>query len=42
VTEPPGLRRRDGSSVYTLAGGTQFSSAAVLAAEARILTVSCW
>ncbi len=38
--EPGVLRRRDGSSVYTRHGHTLYSSAAVLAAERRILAAA--
>ena len=38
--EPSVLRRRDGSSVYTRHGETVYSSAAVLAAERRILAAA--
>ncbi|HRY10784.1 MAG TPA: MobF family relaxase, partial [Candidatus Nanopelagicales bacterium] len=38
--EPEVLRRRDGSSVYTRHGQTVYSSAAVLAAERRILAAA--
>ena len=37
VREPAALRRKDGSSVYQVAGSTLFTSARVLAAEQRIL-----
>jgi len=35
--EPAALRRSDGTSVYTVAGSTLFTSPAVLAAEQRVL-----
>ncbi|EWT05263.1 transfer protein Tra [Intrasporangium chromatireducens Q5-1] len=38
LVEPPQLRRRDGASVYSLAGATQYTSARVLAAERRLVT----
>ncbi|KAB7740361.1 relaxase domain-containing protein [Nostocoides sp. F2B08] len=34
---PDGLRRSDGTSVYTLAGSTLYTSSGILAAEARIV-----
>lgn len=34
---PPELRRSDGASVYTIAGAQRFTSATILAAEARIV-----
>jgi AAA domain/TrwC relaxase len=37
IIEPTSLRRGDGSSVYTVAGSDQFTSARVLAAEQRLL-----
>ena len=37
VVEPPALRRRDGSSVYRVAGADQYTSARVLAAEQRLV-----
>ena len=37
ITEPAGLRRSDGSSVYTVAGSDLFTSARVLAAEQRLV-----
>lgn len=37
ITEPAPLRRRDGSSAYTVAGVHLFTSAAVLAAEQRLV-----
>jgi conjugative relaxase-like TrwC/TraI family protein len=38
MTEPPALRRSDGSSMYTVAGSGLFTSARILAAEQRLLT----
>jgi conjugative relaxase-like TrwC/TraI family protein len=40
ITEPAALRRRDGSSVYTVAGSDLFTSARILAAEQRLVTVA--
>ncbi|TQN43715.1 DNA primase catalytic core [Blastococcus colisei] len=40
VTEPPALRRSDGSSVYTVAGSTLYTSTAILAAERAILAAA--
>jgi hypothetical protein len=40
ITEPAVLRRRDGSSVYTVAGSDLFTSARILAAEQRLVTVA--
>ncbi|QKE85108.1 MobF family relaxase [Arthrobacter sp. NEB 688] len=40
IAEPPALRRSDGSSVYEIAGGTLHTSAAVLAAEQRIIAAA--
>ncbi|MGG5258677.1 MobF family relaxase [Phycicoccus avicenniae] len=40
ITEPPPLRRSDGSSVYDVAGATLYTSAAILAAEQRIVTAA--
>ncbi|NHA68765.1 MobF family relaxase [Phycicoccus flavus] len=40
IAEPESLRRSDGSSVYEVAGSTVYSSAAVLAAEQRIVTAA--
>jgi len=40
ILEPPQLRRRDGSSVYTVAGADQFTSARVLAAEQRLVAAA--
>ena len=37
VAEPAPLRRRDGSSVYTVAGSQSYTSAAIVAAEQRLL-----
>ena len=37
ITEPPELRRRDGASVYTVAGAATYTSLAVLHAEARLV-----
>jgi hypothetical protein len=38
ITEPAALRRRDGSSVYTVAGSDLFTSTRILAAEQRLIT----
>jgi hypothetical protein len=38
VAEPAELRRRDGSSVYEVAGSALFTSAAILAAEQHLVT----
>ena len=40
VTEPASLRRSDGSSVYTVAGSTLYTSTAILAAESAILAAA--
>ena len=40
ITEPAALRRRDESSVYTVAGSDLFTSARILAAEQRLFTVA--
>jgi DNA primase catalytic core len=40
VTEPPALRRSDGSSVYTVAGSTLYTSTEILAAERAILAAA--
>ncbi len=40
VREPAQLRRRDGSSVYQVAGADLFTSASVLAAEQRLVDVA--
>jgi conjugative relaxase-like TrwC/TraI family protein len=40
ITEPPVLRRADGSSVYTVAGSELFTSAGILAAEQRLVAVA--
>lgn len=40
VTEPAALRRSDGSSVYTVAGSTLYTSTAILAAERTILATA--
>ena len=40
LVEPPVLRRRDGSSVYTVAGADQYTSARVLAAEQRLVATA--
>jgi DNA primase catalytic core len=40
ITEPPALRRRDGSSVYTVVGADQYTSARVLAAERRLVATA--
>ena len=40
ITEPAALRRRDGSSVYTVAGSDLFTSARILAAEQQLVTVA--
>lgn len=40
VVEPPHLRRSDGSSVYEIAGGALHTSAAVLAAERRLIAAA--
>src|SRR5665647_1819477 len=37
ISEPPGLRRIDGDSVYTVAGATWHTSRRILAAEHRLL-----
>jgi len=40
VAEPAILRRRDGSSVYTVAGAALFTSQAVMDAEARLVAAA--
>jgi hypothetical protein len=40
ITEPAGLRRRDGSSVFTVAGSQLYTSPEILAAESRLLTAA--
>ena len=40
VREPDGLRRRDGSSVYQVAGSQLFTSTATLQAEARLVAAA--
>ncbi|WP_137121114.1 MobF family relaxase [Segeticoccus rhizosphaerae] len=40
IREPARLRRRDGSSVYTVAGATLYTSARVLAAEQRLVAAA--
>ena len=40
ISEPQVLRRRDGSSVYSVAGARLFTSAAILAAEARLVAAA--
>ncbi|MDQ2755239.1 MAG: relaxase domain-containing protein, partial [Actinomycetota bacterium] len=40
IREPDPLRRRDGSSVYTVAGTQQYTSTRILAAEARLLATA--
>jgi hypothetical protein len=40
IDEPDGLRRVDGSSVYTIAGADLYTSQRVLDAEQRLLTVA--
>ena len=40
LVEPPALRRRDGASVYTVAGADQYTSARVLAAEQRLVATA--
>mgnify|MGYP000891927309 CR=1 FL=1 len=40
VTEPDALRRRDGHSVYQLAGSTTYSSGRIIAAERRLLSTA--
>ena len=40
VVEPAPLRRRDGSSVYEVAGATRYTSARILAAEQRLLAAA--
>ena len=40
VTEPPLLRRPDGSSVYAIHGSTPYTSKRILAAEQRIITAA--
>jgi hypothetical protein len=34
---PPEVRRTDGASVFTVAGGTQYTSRRILAAEQRMM-----
>jgi len=40
IEEPEGLRRVDGSSVYTVAGADLYTSQRILAAEQRLVTVA--
>ena len=40
ITEPAALRRRDGASMYQVAGSAQYTSAAILAAEQRIVAAA--
>jgi conjugative relaxase-like TrwC/TraI family protein len=40
IEEPEGLRRVDGSSVYTVAGANLYTSQRILAAEQRLVTVA--
>ena len=40
ISEPAGLRRSDGSSVYTVAGSDLFTSARILAAEQRLVAAA--
>ena len=40
ISEPAGLRRADGSSVYTVAGSDLFTSARILAAEQRLVAAA--
>jgi conjugative relaxase-like TrwC/TraI family protein len=40
IAEPAGLRRSDGSSVYTVAGSDLFTSARILAAEQRLVAAA--
>jgi limonene-1,2-epoxide hydrolase len=40
IEEPEGLRRVDGSSVYTIAGADRYTSQRILAAEQRLLTAA--
>jgi conjugative relaxase-like TrwC/TraI family protein len=40
ISEPAGLRRADGSSVYTVAGSELFTSARILAAEQRLVAAA--
>jgi conjugative relaxase-like TrwC/TraI family protein len=40
ISEPPALRRADGSSVYTVAGSELFTSARILAAEQRLVAAA--
>ncbi len=43
IDEPPELRRRDGSSVYEVAGSRRYTSTAVLNAEHIVLEgAACW
>ena len=38
ISEPPALRRRDGQSVYTVAGQTRYSSGRIMRAEHNLLS----
>ena len=40
ITDPEPLRRRDGASVYTVAGSQQYTSRRILAAEQRLVTAA--
>ncbi|MCW5952154.1 MAG: relaxase domain-containing protein, partial [Propionibacteriaceae bacterium] len=40
ITEPEPMRRRDGASVYTVAGSQQYTSRRILDAEQRIVTAA--
>ena len=40
LVDPPALRRRDGASVYTVAGADQYTSGRVLAAEQRLVATA--
>ena len=40
ITEPPGLRRSDGASVYTVAGSGLFTSTRILDAEQRLVATA--
>jgi hypothetical protein len=40
IEEPEALRRTDGSSVYTVAGATLYTSQRILDAEQRLLTAA--
>ena len=40
ITEPPGLRRSDGTSVYTVAGSELFTSTRILDAEQRLVATA--